>query len=240
VNPIDIIVEARSTVPETDLAISSTSAACTGYLSAIYYTRAPRLTVPDTTQGAITVPLNINVDAGDPDGEAITNLTADVSGLPPGNDAVFTDSPDHSHGTLTWTPTVADSGVYTVGFRAANLFAEAKTTQVQVHGYAITAVPGGASGARAVFSALVWPNPIGPDSKLQLVTTRSGSVRVRLFDLRGRLTRELLAESNVDAGKHEFPLVMQDERGRPLGSGIYFYRVETAEGVLMGRLAVLK
>jgi hypothetical protein len=186
------------------------------------------------------VPLSINVDASDPDGEPIASLTADLSSLPPGNDAVFAESPDHSHGTLTWTPTVADSGVYTVGFQAANLFAAAKTTSVQVHGYAVTAVAGGGSGARAVFSASVWPNPLRADSKLQLVTTRSGPVRVRLFDVHGRLIRELVAERNVGPGKHEFPLVMKDRQSNRLESGIYFCRVEAAEGALMRQLSILK
>src|SRR5262245_10359121 len=243
VNPIDLVVEARSTSPESDLSLFSSgiAAGCgVDNSNVTSYTRAPRLNAPATAQGVITVPLNINVDAGDPDGEPIALLTADLSSLPSGNDAVFTESPDHSHGTLTWTPTVADSGAYTVSFRAANLFSAAKTTSVQVRGYLVTAVPVGASVAHAVFSASVWPNPVSPDSRLHLVTTRSGPVRVRLFDVRGRLIRELVAESSVERGKHEFPLVMEDGQGNQLQNGIYFFRVEGAEGVLMGRLARLK
>ena len=245
-NPIDLVVEAISRTPESGLALT-----CVGEQNCPYFgqpcgfstellEKDPRVTAPVTAQGDITAPLTIYVDAGDPDGDPISSLTADLSLLPPGNDAVFTDDPDHTHGVLTWTPALADSGNYSVEFRASNRFTSSQTTAIHVRGFNVTGVPAGSAGRVPAFSAVVRPNPLSADSRLQLVTTRPGPVRVRLFDVRGRLMREVLAKGNVDPGEHRIPLGMEDRLGRQLRSGVYFYRVEAAEGVLTGRLAVLK
>ena len=50
--------------------------------------------------------VTLTVTASDPDGDAITSLSADLSGLPGGNNAVFTSNADHAGGTLTWTPRI--------------------------------------------------------------------------------------------------------------------------------------
>jgi hypothetical protein len=54
----------------------------------------------------------------DLDGDALTSLTPDFRGLPVGNDAALTGGP--SSATLTWHPTFADAGTYTVRLTASN------------------------------------------------------------------------------------------------------------------------
>ena len=241
--PIDLHVEAVSHTPGSDLTLTS-DVNCVDFSTCGFptelFAREPRVAAPATAQGDIDSPLAIHVDASDPDGDPIARLTADLSDLPSGNDAVFTEDADHAHGILTWTPAMADSGDYTVEFRATNEFAAAKTTAIHVRGFNVTGVPAGTAGRSPAFSAVVRPNPLSVDSKLQLVTTRPGPVRVRLFDAQGRLVRELLAETAVDPGDHQLRLGMVDGPGRQLHSGVYFYRVEAVEGVLTGRLAVLR
>ncbi len=84
--------------------------------------RAPSAAAPATASGAENSTITVNVTASDPDGDAITSLTADLSGLPPGNNAVFTTNATRTAGTLTWKPTFDDSRStpYTVRFTAAN------------------------------------------------------------------------------------------------------------------------
>jgi hypothetical protein len=237
-DPIGLIVEASSTTPEAELSL--TCGFYSGSFNVTYSKRDPRLIASTTVHGDITVPLAINVDAVSPDGDPIASLTADLSSLPPENDAVFTESSDHLHGVLTWTPALADSGNYSVEFRASNRFTVAQTTAIHVRGFDITGVPAETAGLTPAFSAVVRTNPLGANSRLQLVTTRPGPVRVQLFDAQGRLIRELMAEGNVGSGEHQIPLGMKDGAGRQLRSGVYFYRVEAAEGVLTGRMAILK
>ncbi len=78
--------------------------------------------------GALSLP----VTASDPDGQALTSLTADLSQLPAGHNATFTPSPDFTSGTLTWNPTFADSGTYSVTFTASNALSAQAATQVHV------------------------------------------------------------------------------------------------------------
>ena len=47
------------------------------------------------------------------------------------------------------------------------------------------------------------------------------------------------AES-APAGYHDVPIDGKDRGGRPLASGIYFYRIDATEGSTSGRMAILK
>lgn len=93
---------------------------------------------------------------------------------------------------------------------------------------------------RAGLDASVAPNPFNPSSTLTIRTTRPGPVRVVLFDVTGRAVRMLLAERSLEAGYYDIPLDRRSGGGSTLSSGIYFYRVESAEGVAAGRFIVLK
>ena len=120
----------------------------------------------------------VDVTARDPEGEPIDSLTANLSGLP---GATFTVSPDHTHGTLHWTPgfdAVSDNA-YAVTFTAHNAATSSVTTQIHVgsdlvlnpsfeenltgwsghSGATLTRVPGGRSGgyaARLTLPASGW------------------------------------------------------------------------------------
>src|SRR4029079_2780757 len=74
--------------------------------------------------------VTVNVTASDPDGQAITALTANLTNLPAGNNAVFTPNASKTAGTLTWTPTFNDgrAAAYNVTFTAANALSGSATT----------------------------------------------------------------------------------------------------------------
>ena len=60
-------------------------------------------------------------------------LTADLSGLPVGNNAQFTAGAGGTSGTLSWTPTYADSGSYGVTFITTSFgLADTSTTELVV------------------------------------------------------------------------------------------------------------
>jgi flagellar hook assembly protein FlgD len=63
--------------------------------------------------------------------------------------------------------------------------------------------------------------------------------KVQLFDHADRLVRTL-KEGMVPAGYHEVRLDGRGGSGRPLASGIYFYRVKLSSATLTGRFTVLK
>lgn len=68
-------------------------------------------------------------------------------------------------------------------------------------------------------------------------TRRAGPARVRLYDVRGRLVGTLLDEATLPAGAHRVPLAT---KGASAAAGIYFYRLDSVEGRISGRFAVLR
>ena len=96
--------------------------------------RAPVVTATPAIATVEGVRAHASVTALDPDGDALTSLTADLSGLPSSSNATFTVNPSKTIGTLTWTPTYADGrgAPYTIAFRAANALSRAEATSITV------------------------------------------------------------------------------------------------------------
>jgi hypothetical protein len=312
--------------------------------------REPLISAPATRSTDVQTPVAFSIAANDPDADPIYGLTADLSGLPAGNNAVFTPYADKSGGNFSWTPALADSGNYSVTFTAVNALVSHATTQIQVVGVAqargfavdrkiqlgskkanvcmvvepldgaflpsdvilamarlvstgtgtvseIAPLGKGATvgdrdkngipdltlcftkaDVRQLFSSLrgtvtvpvtirgplfngrhfqadfsvvvaagsgvaqafLSPNPLNPTATLQFATSKEGPVRVQVFDLNGRLVRRVLDEASAPAGGHEVAIDGRDGAGRPLGSGVYFYRIDTPEGETSGRFTILK
>jgi flagellar hook assembly protein FlgD len=68
----------------------------------------------------------------------------------------------------------------------------------------------------------------------------AGQARVTLYDTQGRLIRTLLPKQDLPAGPHSVRIDGLDERGKRLGSGVYFYTIETPDGESRGRFVVAK
>jgi len=102
---------------------------------------------------------------------------------------------------------------------------------------AVTIRKGGGGGGAPV---LVYPNPMNPQAMLSFATAEAGRASIQLFDLQGRLVRTLLAQQYLEAGDHEVTIDGLNDQGVRLSSGIYFYRVQTADGVTEGSISVLK
>jgi len=86
----------------------------------------------------------------------------------------------------------------------------------------------------------ISPNPLNPDATLEFSTTIAGRVTVSMFDLQGRLVRELWSDSFLPAGDHRVRIDGRGHQGEPLSSGVYLYRIATPEGIGSGRIVVLK
>src|SRR5439155_14786868 len=304
----------------------------------------PVVTAPKAVSGAEGSEITFSISANDPDGPAISSLTADLSGLPVGNNATCTLGPSDTGGVFRWTPGFEDSRPepYSVTFTAANVLSASATTKITVTDASIAGVcqarafttdgkggirlgggkerrcvnlePVGGSFSlgtvdvtsivmkshntgsveeirasevatggdrdgngvqeiaacfrkedlRLLFSHLrgnnpvtitlegrlstgeifraqmdvlvnagggklaawVSPNPLNPEATLTFITTERGPLRVRLFDLNGRMIRSLLEESDASVGYHDVRIDGRDEHGGRLASGFYFYRID--------------
>jgi hypothetical protein len=95
-------------------------------------------------------------------------------------------------------------------------------------------------GAPGRVGVAVSPNPMNPVATMTVALSRAGRLRIAVFDASGRLVRRLLDQAHASAGYHEVRFDGQGDDGRPLASGIYFYAVETVDGVTKGKLTILR
>lgn len=89
-------------------------------------------------------------------------------------------------------------------------------------------------------AASISPNPLNPAAILTYFTTQAGPVSLQLFNPQGRLVRTMLRESHVDPGYHDVSIDGRDDRGVPLASGVYYFRLQAAEETTTGRFTVLR
>ena len=195
--------------------------------------RAPVLVAPAAASVAESDSMSMAVTAHDPDGEPIDSLT--VVDLPAG--ATFTADPGDTSGTFRWQPSVGQAGAHPVSFRAGNALVVTDTTVITVT-TAVTGVwAGPAHGPPLV--PRVAPDPFRDRAHLRFAITREGPLRVQVFDIAGRVVRTVVDESHAAAGEYDVSLEVWGNQGR-LAQGLYFYRIQAAEGSARGRFLVLR
>jgi len=110
--------------------------------------RAPVVAAPATASGQVSTLITFTVSAADPDGDAITSLTATGTAITAG--ATFTANASNTSGTFSWTPTAGQAGSYSVTFTATNALSGSATTSVTVTNAdraPVVTAPATASGA---------------------------------------------------------------------------------------------
>jgi flagellar hook capping protein FlgD len=85
------------------------------------------------------------------------------------------------------------------------------------------------SGAPPVRNSLSqnFPNPFNPSTVIQYSVAQTGPVTLRIFNAGGALVRTLVNGPHTP-GNYTVRWDGKDDQGRGLGSGVYFYRIETA------------
>jgi predicted outer membrane repeat protein len=99
-----------------------------------------------------------------------------------------------------------------------------------------TGLPESAESAAAVHQAT--PNPFGHTTALSYELPSAGIVGARVFDVSGKLIRTLVDSEYQPAGLRTIVWNGRDDRGRPVASGVYFFRVDIG-GESIKRRAVL-
>jgi hypothetical protein len=81
----------------------------------------------------------------------------------------------------------------------------------------------------AVRSVRNHPNPFNPSTEISFTLERPASVQVLVYDLRGRLVRDLFS-ADKDSGDHAVTWDGRGDGGTPVESGVYLVQVRTAQG----------
>jgi hypothetical protein len=85
-----------------------------------------------------------------------------------------------------------------------------------------------------------FPNPFNPTTAIQFRVPAPGSrVRLAVYDLSGRHVRTLV-DAYRSGGEHLAVWRGMDDRGRKVGSGVYFYRLEVGDTSIERKMVMLK
>jgi len=83
------------------------------------------------------------------------------------------------------------------------------------------------------------PNPFTSVTTLRFATARPGRATLRVYDVSGRLVREIV-DGDLAAGEHRTDWDGRDAGGRRVAAGIYLARLETPEGAATRRITRLR
>jgi C1A family cysteine protease len=85
-----------------------------------------------------------------------------------------------------------------------------------------------------------YPNPFNPTTAISYTVPEPGAeVRLTVYDLAGRVVRTLV-EGVEQGGDHVVVWHGRDDAGRPVGSGVYFYRLVVGSESVERKMVMLK
>ncbi len=84
-----------------------------------------------------------------------------------------------------------------------------------------------------------FPNPFNPTTDISFGMREKGHVTLRIYDVAGRLVRTLVDEVR-DAGMHNAAWDGTNGRGTAVASGVYFYRMKTAQFEQTRKMVLLR
>lgn len=74
-----------------------------------------------------------------------------------------------------------------------------------------------------------FPNPFNPDTTIKYDLAESADVTLQIYSVLGQVVRTLVASEAQNAGRYQIRWNGMDDRGVPVSSGVYFYRI-SADG----------
>ena len=83
------------------------------------------------------------------------------------------------------------------------------------------------------------PNPFNPETTIRFDLVRPGRVSLRIYDVAGQFVRALV-DTEMPAGRSHVVWDARDERGLPVTSGLYLYRLVADEMTVTRKMIVLK
>ena len=81
--------------------------------------------------------------------------------------------------------------------------------------------------------------PINPDTKIEFSVPKKGDVSLKIYNIKGQLVRTLVDEK-LDAGKHSVIWWGKSDKGKDVGTGIYFYKIKAGDNTEIKRMLLLK
>ncbi len=84
-----------------------------------------------------------------------------------------------------------------------------------------------------------YPNPFNPSTVIRYDVAKAGEVLLSIYDATGALVRELY-RGRREPGRYEAAWSGENDRGAPVVSGIYFYRLKTQDRTVTRKMVLLR
>ena len=84
-----------------------------------------------------------------------------------------------------------------------------------------------------------YPNQFNPSTTIRFRMQKAATVNISVFDISGKHIRTI-THSFYPAGNHEVSWDGTSENNLSVGSGIYFYRMQTGNGVIIKKMILLR
>lgn len=84
-----------------------------------------------------------------------------------------------------------------------------------------------------------YPNPFNPSTTIRFDMPEQGFTSLRIYDVLGREV-VMLVHKEISAGKHAYSWNGKDMYGQIAATGIYFYRLETADFTKTRKMLLVK
>jgi hypothetical protein len=84
-----------------------------------------------------------------------------------------------------------------------------------------------------------YPNPFNPSTIIRYEIAQRGRVEIRIYDVTGALVK-VLEDRDREPGRYEVGWNAKNERGDPVASGVYLYKMKTNQFVQTKKMILLK
>jgi len=84
-----------------------------------------------------------------------------------------------------------------------------------------------------------FPNPFNPETTISFSLAKDSNVTIEIFNIRGQKIRTLVS-NYYQIGSYNVVWNGRDDNGNQVGSGIYFYRMNTGEYQAVRRMILMK
>jgi cell surface protein SprA len=111
-------------------------------------------------------------------------------------------------------------------------------TNIQIGGISPVGVPNPVRSPIAILYQS-YPNPFNPQTTIEYETSQESPVRLAVYNVNGLLVR-VLTDMVEPAGLHRKTWSGQDAAGRPVASGVYFYRLDVRGASKVRRMVLAR
>ncbi|HPR18605.1 MAG TPA: T9SS type A sorting domain-containing protein, partial [Candidatus Cloacimonadota bacterium] len=74
-----------------------------------------------------------------------------------------------------------------------------------------------------------YPNPFNPSTTIQFETTNLHEfAQIKIYNIKGQKVKQLVSDQ-LSAGQHSIVWDGTDDNNKPVGSGIYFYKLKAGK-----------